>query len=124
MSLFLRFFSRGRVFLLVALAMVLNGLPLRADELPRYDPSIRNVRMLTQNPDHLSPWDNAEAYFSPDGKSLIFQASRAPSLCDAIYTMDLSGKNVRMVSSGKGRCTCSSTRALSGRVRNVHRGRP
>jgi TolB protein len=50
---------------------------------------------------------NAEAYFSADGSQLIFQATRpGESECDQIYTMDLDGRNVRMVSTGAGRTTC------------------
>ena len=50
---------------------------------------------------------NSEAYFSADGNQLIFQATRAGvSQCDQIFTMDLDGTNVRMVSTGGGRTTC------------------
>ncbi len=108
MLISLRTFSHGMALLTTAALLLSAGSrSAGADDLPRYASSIQNVRVLTQNPDHLSPWDNAEAYFSSDGRSLIFQASRAPHACDAIYTMDLSGKNSRMISSGEGRCTCS-----------------
>jgi TolB protein len=50
---------------------------------------------------------NAEAYFSPDGKRLIFQSTRDGRQCDQIYTMDLQGNSVRMVSTGRGATTCS-----------------
>jgi len=50
---------------------------------------------------------NAEAYFSYDGKELIFQSTRDERECDAIYRMNADGSNVRMVSSGKGVTTCS-----------------
>ncbi|KFI22539.1 hypothetical protein HW44_08865 [Nitrosococcus oceani] len=50
---------------------------------------------------------NAEAYFSFDGKELIFQSTRDDLKCDAIFRMDADGKNVRQVSSGKGVTTCS-----------------
>src|ERR1700737_1399359 len=51
--------------------------------------------------------ENAEAYFSPDGKQLIFQSTRDGHGCDQIYTMDVNGGNVRMISNGDGRTTCS-----------------
>ena len=51
--------------------------------------------------------ENAEAYFSPDGKQLIFQSTRDGHGCDQIYTMDVAGGNVRMISTGDGRTTCS-----------------
>jgi len=51
--------------------------------------------------------ENAEAYFSFDGKKLIFQSKRASLKCDQIFTMNIDGSNVRQVSSGEGRTTCS-----------------
>lgn len=78
-----------------------------SQEPARYDSSMKRVRLLTQNPGPYSTWDNAEAYFSPDGKKLVFQSSRDGRACDAIYTMNSDGSGVRMVSSGEGRCTCA-----------------
>ncbi len=50
---------------------------------------------------------NAEAYFSADGRQLIFQGRRAGEVeCDQIYTMDVNGANRRLVSTGEGRTTC------------------
>lgn len=70
--------------------------PSSADE-----PRLTNLRMLTHG------GENAEAYFSADGKRLIFQATRpGESECDQIYTMDIDGSNVRRVSNGLGRTTC------------------
>lgn len=88
-------------------AAILTSAPAAAQEIPRFDRSLQSPRLLTQNPGAFSPWDNAEAYFSFDGQRLIFQASRDGRDCDAIYEMDLEGKNLRMVSSGAGRCTCA-----------------
>jgi Tol biopolymer transport system component len=62
---------------------------------------LRNVRQLTFG------GENAEAYFSADGKRLIFQSTRAGHECDQIYTMNIDGSDVRMVSTGDGRTTCS-----------------
>ena len=50
---------------------------------------------------------NAEAYFSHDGKELIFQSTRGDLKCDAIFRMNADGSNVRQVSSGKGVTTCA-----------------
>jgi len=49
---------------------------------------------------------NAEAYWSPDGKRLIFQSTRDTTECDQIYIMDADGSNLHMVSTGKGVTTC------------------
>jgi TolB protein len=49
---------------------------------------------------------NAEAYWSPDGKRLIFQSTRDGRSCDQQYIMNADGSNVHMVSTGKGVTTC------------------
>jgi Tol biopolymer transport system component len=49
---------------------------------------------------------NAEAYWSPDGKRLVFQSTRDQLQCDQIFTMNADGSNQKMVSTGKGRTTC------------------
>ena len=51
--------------------------------------------------------ENAEAYFSSDGKRLVFQSHDGDSLCDQIYIMEISTKKTRMVSTGNGVTTCS-----------------
>src|SRR6266436_3995300 len=51
--------------------------------------------------------ENAEAYFSGDGSHLIFQSKRDGRQCDQIYTMRTDGSDVHMVSTGKGKTTCS-----------------
>jgi len=62
---------------------------------------LRNLKQLTFG------GENAEAYFSSDGKQLIFQSTRDGRGCDQIYTMNVDGSNVKMISNGDGRTTCS-----------------
>ena len=62
---------------------------------------LRNAHQLTFG------GQNAEAYFSTDGKKLIFQSSHGDVKCDQIFTMNIDGSDQRMVSTGKGRTTCS-----------------
>src|SRR5213596_3476771 len=62
---------------------------------------LANIKQLTFG------GENAEAYFSFDGKQLIFQSKRDGSACDQIYRMNIDGSNVKMVSNGQGRTTCS-----------------
>ena len=51
--------------------------------------------------------ENAEAYLSFAEDRLIFQSKRDSLACDQIFTMALDGSDVKMLSSGKGRTTCS-----------------
>jgi Tol biopolymer transport system component len=71
---------------------------------------LRNIKQLTFG------GNNAEAYWSFDNKQLIFQSDWAeinPQGCDQIFKINVSGKPVsegrqyQMVSTGKGRTTCS-----------------
>ncbi|MFN3651763.1 MAG: TolB family protein [Armatimonadota bacterium] len=62
---------------------------------------LRNIRQLTDG------GENAEAYWSPDGKQIILQATRDGLQADQIFLMDADGSNVKMLSNGKGRTTCS-----------------
>jgi len=62
---------------------------------------LANIKQLTFG------GENAEAYFSFDGKQLIFQSKRDGRQCDQIYSMNIDGSNVHMVSNGEGRTTCS-----------------
>ena len=62
---------------------------------------LRHVKQLTFG------GENAEAYFSSDGKKLIFQSTREGHECDQIYTMNVDGSEGKLVSTGDGRTTCS-----------------
>ncbi len=61
---------------------------------------LRNIRQLTRG------GENAEAYFSDDGRQLIFQSTRQGVPCDQIFTINIDGTGERRVSSGAGRTTC------------------
>lgn len=67
---------------------------------------LANIRQLTFG------GDNAEGYFSFDGQSIVFQATN-PAWnvpCDQIFVMPLTGtegNKAPLVSTGKGRTTCS-----------------
>src|SRR6188768_2795959 len=61
---------------------------------------LSNVRQLTRG------GENAEAYFSSDGKRLVFQSTRAGVPCDQIFTINIDGTGEQRVSTGTGRTTC------------------
>jgi len=63
-------------------------------------PHVANVRQLTFG------GQNAEAYWSPDGRRLIFQSTRDGFDCDQMFIMNADGSNPHLVSTGKGRTTC------------------
>src|SRR5688572_193455 len=62
---------------------------------------LRNIQRLTNG------GENAEAYFSFDGKQIVFQSTNGPYKCDQIFTMNIDGSNVKRVSTGQGRTTCA-----------------
>jgi len=62
---------------------------------------LRNIKQLSFG------GQNAEAYFVADGSKLIFQSTREGVECDQIFTMNTDGSDVKMVSTGEGRTTCS-----------------
>lgn len=62
---------------------------------------LHNVKQLTFG------GQNAEAYFSADGTKLIYQTSHGDVKCDQIFVMNADGSGQHMVSTGKGRTTCS-----------------
>jgi TolB protein len=73
---------------------------------PQEEKHLKNARQLTFG------GQNAEAYFSADDKQLIFQHQGEGVPCDQIYTMPVDtpdGKpaTLRLISTGKGRTTCS-----------------
>src|SRR5579885_2611439 len=75
--------------------------PMAQAPAPQAEPHLRNIRQLTFG------GQNAEAYFSADGTKLIFQSNRDPLKCDQIFIMNTDGTDQHMVSTGKGRTTCS-----------------
>jgi hypothetical protein len=66
------------------------------------EPHLADVRRLTTG------GENAEGYWSPDGKHLIFQRTGPEGGCDQIYLLDLGGPDAQplRLSSGEGRTTC------------------
>jgi Tol biopolymer transport system component len=61
---------------------------------------LANIRQLTFG------GQNAEAYFSTDGRKIVFQSTRGDHPCDQEYVMNVDGSDVHRVSDGRGRTTC------------------
>jgi Tol biopolymer transport system component len=107
----MRSLPRRRPSLAAAGLVAAFTLPLAAQppaEIPKmlHEPReihLANVRQLTFG------GDNAEAYWGEDGKRLTFQSTRPPYACDQIFTLevDTPGAEPRLVSTGKGKTTCS-----------------
>jgi TolB protein len=101
------FISSGRAFFLsvsclagAALIAAPQQQALPSPAAAGVEKHLRNVKQLTFG------GENAEAYFSPDGSRLIFQATRTGYPCDQIFTMKTDGTDERRVSNGTGRTTC------------------
>lgn len=62
---------------------------------------LANIKQLTFE------GENAEAYFSRDGKKLIFQRAVKADGCDQIFSMNLDGSDMKMLSNGQGKTTCA-----------------
>lgn len=65
------------------------------------EPRLANLRQLTKGGTH------AEAYWSPDGTQLIYQAVREGDKADQIYVLDLATGASKRISDGKGKTTCA-----------------
>ncbi|HKK07513.1 MAG TPA: hypothetical protein VKA44_01365 [Gemmatimonadota bacterium] len=81
-----------------AAADTVHAVPVRPEP---GEAHLADLRMLTFE------GQNAEAYFSPDDRRLIFQATPRGAGCDQIYVMDVDGRGRRRISSGSGRTTCA-----------------
>ena len=91
------------IIALVGIAVAIRP-AARAQNAPQLAPGeerhLSNLQQLTRG------GENAEAYWSPDGKQIIYMSNQSPNGADQIFTMNADGSNQRLVSTGKGRCTC------------------
>src|SRR6478735_6292843 len=71
---------------------------------------LRNIRQLTAG------GENAEAYFSADGRKLVFQSTRNGRACDQEFVMNVDGSGLHRVSTGTGKTTCGFFYANDQRV--------
>lgn len=85
---------------LVAACTAQNPVPMIPVTDPTESRHLFNVRQLTNG------GENAEAYFSADGKRLIFQSTRDGRSCDQQFVINTDGTGLRRVSNGRGKTTC------------------
>lgn len=112
---------------LLALAATASPAPTHVcfEYLPEYDfaaamnqapHTLRDSEPVASNPDetHLSNprqltfgGQNAEAYWSKDGKRITYQTRQPEYPDEQIFTMNADGSKKTLMSTAKGRCTCS-----------------
>ncbi len=100
MKHFYRFTTFIFVFQLIAVPMLFSQ-----NKKDKYrfknEKHLKNIKMITNG------GENAEAYLSFDQNKLIYQSSHGKFKCDQIFTMNLDGSDKTLVSTGKGKTTCS-----------------
>jgi len=89
--------------LMAGIAVLQQATPVQGSLQALRDPRevhLANVRQLTFG------GDNAEAYWSFNGRRLIWQYKGGDIRADQMFVMNADGSGKRMVSPGTGRCTC------------------
>lgn len=95
--------GHGALALALLIAVAASWGPTRAlgsEQSRPEEKHLRNVRQLT------FAGQNAEAYWSPDGRSLIYQSTSGEAKCDQQFVLDVETGRAKRVSDGKGRTTC------------------
>src|SRR6188768_2920728 len=91
---------------LTATACMFGGYPQASSSTSRVvsalpaEKHFRSLRQITFG------GENAEAYFSHDGKWLTLQSTRDGRTCDQQYVMRTDGSSIRRISDGRGKTTC------------------
>jgi TolB protein len=100
--------------LALTLLVIISAVLVSMGQSPAVQPASSNGTLRLPEEKHLQNirqlsfgGENAEAYFSADGKQLIYQSTHGELKCDQILTMNIDGSAAKMVSTGKGRTTCS-----------------
>ena len=88
--------------LLAATARAAEAPPAAQPTLDPHEVHLADLRQLTRG------GENAEAYWSPDSAELVLQSTHPPYACDQIFRLRADGTgSPLLVSTGKGRTTCS-----------------
>ncbi|MGB0714375.1 MAG: TolB family protein [Phycisphaerae bacterium] len=90
---------------LVALLSTTFALAKDVKPHPKESAVLSNIKQITF--ESMGFIEAGEGYFSPDGKTIIFQATPKGASAYQIYTMKLGTTTPKMVSTGEGACTCA-----------------
>lgn len=100
--------SKSFLFLILGIFKIVSFTSIRAEEVfdSRLEAlSLKNICQITFS--SMGFEKAGEAYFSPDGENIVFQAIPVDKKHYQIYKMNLKEKIPYRVSTGKGACTCS-----------------
>jgi len=94
------------IFLVISAMLLFSGcvqktFHVKPDTIPFIEKHMKNITQLTFD------GSNGEAYFSPDGRRLIYQSNTGGYACDKIWMMNTDGSDKHMVSPDHGANTCS-----------------
>lgn len=93
----------SRITVAAALAVSFGAAPIAFAADPVEPTFLSNIRQVTTGFEKAG-----EGYFSPDGKSIVYQAIRREYPFYQIYTQPLDGDRPKLISTGRGRTTCAS----------------
>ncbi len=96
----------------VLLGLLVVGMSYAADVAEQESAHLKNIRRLT-----FAGSKNGEAYFSPDGKEIVFQGVREEgNPFYQIYKMELATGKTTRISTGVGKTTCSYFHPTKNRI--------
>ena len=91
---------------LAASACMVGGYPQTPSRTSRTVAAVSGERHFKSLTQITFGGENAEAYFSHDGKWLTLQSTRDGQRCDQQYVMRTDGSDARRISDGRGKTTC------------------
>jgi TolB protein len=99
-------FRRGRYSSLVLFTVFLK---IFATSASPENVALRNIKQITFP--EMGFEKAGESYFSPDSKTLMFQAVPTGKTAYQIYAIDIDSGGPRLISTGRGACTCAFFRS-------------
>ena len=97
----------------LVILLILAAAPACAARLPVPPTAAASDSLIRPGEEHFAHlWqltfggENAEGYWSADGRKLVFQSTRDGWPCDQMFVLDFGSGRLTRVSTGTGRCTC------------------